>query len=127
MLVTGVGKALDEELLIARDVHGHATWPAKASRVDVPGVCVGQRLLPSKVAGSQTDAINEVVGIGVCHDGQFLRCAKVLAPLAGSSTQKKQVNPKPALEQGRFRRVLEGPSAAGFLNREDDCRAVTSR
>jgi hypothetical protein len=122
MLMAGVGKALDEELLIARDVHGHTTWPAKASRVDVPGVCVCQRLLPGGVAGSKADAINEIVGIWVCHDGQVLRYVEVLAPPAGSSTQKKPVNPKPVLERGRFRRVLEGPSAAGFLNREVDCR-----
>lgn len=127
MLMAGVRKALDEELLIARDVHGHTTWPAKASRVDVPAVCVCQRMLPSGVAGSKADAINEIVGIGVCHDGQVLRYAEVLAPLTGSSTRRKPVNPKPALGRGRFWRVLEGPSATDFLNREDDCRTVTSR
>ena len=118
MLMAGVGKSLDAKLLIARDVHGHATWPAKASRVDVPGVCVCQRLLPGGVAGSKADAINEIVGIWVCHDGQVLRYVEVLAPLAGSSTQKKPVNPQPALARGRFWSVLEGPSAASWRRHE---------
>jgi hypothetical protein len=62
--VAGIRKSLDDELLIACEVHGDAAGSAETSRLDVPLVGVLQQLLPVAIANTPADVADEVFGVG---------------------------------------------------------------
>lgn len=62
MLVACLWKSLDDELLIARDVHRHAAVPAHATRLDPTGVGLFECALPAGVARPQPYSIDPILG-----------------------------------------------------------------